>query len=371
LSEVDWIKEFSLPYNIGSFYKPANLQFLRMKYDLIVSCGSSVGYLYHHGVKSDVFIPFGYDLYHTPFVKNQFKNIKNFKSAIAFSTWLMWLALAQNKGIKNTRLVISNQNWTVMEQSIQKIGASAVNLPRLMVYNKGYLLTPNAEWTFLQQHDFIVFSQSRHYWKSNPELIPDFEQHGGLKRNDKLIHAFARFIRQSKFKSPILILFAYGYDVEASKNLIDELGIERNVKWMPIMDRKSIMSALPYVSLGADQFRQGWSGTSGGSGSEILAASKPLITYTNGAINDPSDPFYGSPIIDALEEEEIINVFLDYELAPQKYENIGRLSGEWFDENLGVGLAKKYLKLFTWLYENPLKKINQNQADVLLNQHIE
>jgi hypothetical protein len=46
-------------------------------------------------------------------------------------------------------------------------------------------------------------------------------------------------------------------------------------------------------------------------------------------------------MIHVLSEDDILNVFLDYEQNPKKYKEIGQKSKEWFDENLGLGLAQK------------------------------
>lgn len=348
VATFDWVRELPLAYTPSSFGKLRRLRPLFGSYDLIVTCGASVGLLERAGIRTDVFVPYGADLYDIPFVERQRARVNGLRSLAVFLLWSRPLASAQFAGIRNSRLVIYNDNWSILAEAMQRIGATGLAMPRLMVYNKEPAGDPGP-WEFLRQHDFVLFSQTRQYWATDHDQLHDFAEHGGLKRNDKLIRAFARFVRTSSYRRPLLVLFDFGWDVAASKRLIAECGIEANVAWMPLMDRKMIMTGLRFATLGADQFRHGWSGTSGGTGSEIMAAGVPLITYTNGATSDPKDPFFQAPICDVLEEDQILAVLLDYEKDPHKYAQLRRRTAEWFEEHLGSGLAARYLRVFEHL----------------------
>jgi hypothetical protein len=360
VGSLDWVRQLPLPYAPSSFYKLQRLRPLLEPYDLIVTCGPSVGLLWRAGIRTDVFVPYGADLYDTPFVERQRARVNGLRSLGVFLLWSRPLARAQFAGIRNSRLVIYNDNWSIAAEAMARIGATGLALPRLMVYNKEPPGDP-AAWEFLRRHDFVVFSQTRQYWATDHDQLHDFAEHGGLKRNDKLIRAFARFVRATSYRSPLLVLFEFGWDVDASKRLIAECGIEANVVWMPLMDRKTIMTGVRFASLGADQFRHGWSGTSGGTGSEIMAAGVPLITYTNGASSDPKDPFFQAPICDVLHEDQIYEVLRDYERDPDKYAALGRRTAAWFDEHLGSGLAARYLRVFEHLAQHREQRVRLDE----------
>jgi hypothetical protein len=357
VSAMDWVREFPAPYKPRALAAARRLRKQFANYDLVVTCGSAAGLLHWAGVRTDVFIPYGGDLFDTPYVERQRTRVQGPVSMARYLLWSRPLAQIQCAGIRESRLVIYNENWEAAAQAVKRIGAFGLSLPRLMVYNREKF-TQSERWDFLRKHDFVLFSQARQYWCSDLDQLHDFAEHGGLKRNDKLIRAFARSLANCPFKSPILVLFEFGPDVEASKRLVQDCGIAERVVWAPMMDRKSIMSGLRFASLGADQFRHGWSGTSGGTGSEIMAAGVPLMTNTNGATTDPSDPFYQAPIIDVLEEQQIHGVLLDYWNNPSKYTALGTEAGRWFEANLGSGLARNYLRVFEYLVADRSKRVD-------------
>jgi len=63
---------------------------------------------------------------------------------------------------------------------------------------------------FMSNSDFVVYSPTRHLWKTNSDPLKDFDLFGGVKRNDKLIRAFSQLVKKRLFKNPMLIFFEYG-----------------------------------------------------------------------------------------------------------------------------------------------------------------
>lgn len=346
---MDWVHEFpfnttekEFRYSLTPLLK-RKLDFLH-DFDLRIACGSMPAFLFKCSIPVDVFIPYGADLYQTPFT-----------DASAGHGWKSFLkkrfATAQSNGIANARVTITNTRNDLYRESAEKLGVKITNIPLLMVYTKEDYSVFNQQWSFLDSHDFVVFNHSRHIWKSNPDNLHDHAQHGGTKRNDKVIRAFARFVHSRKARSPLLVTFEYGPDVSASKQLTHELGIEGHVRWMPQSSRISIMAGLSRATLACDQFRVGMCGP-GGTGFETMGMGIPLLTHTEGAIRDPEHPFYNAPIIDLLEEEDIFKTFTDCAESPLKYKMIGKQSRQWFDEHLGDGLAKRYIELFESLLKD-------------------
>lgn len=191
----------------------------------------------------------------------------------------------------------------------------------------------------------MVFYHGRQLWASNPDGLADFKEHGGNKRNDKVITAFARFVRQTGFKSPVLVMFEYGPDVEASKALIEKEGITDKVIWRPLSTRKEILRELRQADMATEYFRANGCGI-GGTGLEAMACGIPLLTHTNGAIADPAHHLFEVPIVDVLESHEIYAVFVDYEKNPDKYKQLGAAARRWYDARHGKGCIPRYLDLF-------------------------
>lgn len=344
ISDATWIKEFPCNYRPGWIFHLKKIRNIFVDYDFIISCGQATGILHCAGVKVDMFIPFGSDLINQPFSKPIFtSNPQIFFKALFWN----FNAVFQRKGIKAAKIILSNKNWKVAELAADKLNVHTLNYPRLMVYNKEKY--HSTYWSFLDKHDFVCYSPTRHLWKTNAEPMDDFKLNGGAKRNDKLIKAFGVLVKENLFDNPLLVLSDYGKDVPFSRALIQKLGIEKYVVWTPILPRKVVMEGMAKANVVADQFRELMSGTSAGTTNEAMAVGTPVLTYTCGATTDVHDPYYNAPILDVLKQDEIQRIFLDFYWNPEKYQKIGTEAKEWFNQNVGVSLAVKYLNLLKQL----------------------
>ena len=344
LTNVNWIKEFPVSYHWSNYinwsYKTVRKTF--KCYDKVIACGPAVGLLHRAGITVDMFIPYGGDLFNLPFPSDRNHD----------ENWLKFLLILhrstlQKQGIQNAKFIISNANWKVANDAVEKLGCSALNLPRIMIYKENNPKNKCSNFDFFDDHDFVVFSPTRHLWKSNAEPMQDYKKFGGAKRNDKLIRAFSRVINNIRNIKPLLVFCEFGADVNESKQLINELGISQYVCWMPLMSRKELVIGISKATFVADQFREGMSATSAGTTNEALAYGTPVITNTDGAIYKENDPYFGCPILQALSEEEIFQHFEKYFDNTECYRKIGIDSKKWFVDNLGVGLAGKYLKILS------------------------
>jgi glycosyltransferase involved in cell wall biosynthesis len=357
IKTLKWIKNFPISLNNKTWliFDKKILSFFK-NYDLIISCGISSAYLKRAGIDSDIIIPYGSDLYDLPF-----RTIKWGKPIdIIRSILYMQQAKYQRLAYKKARCVITNLNNPSYKKAVNKLNINAINSFVPLLYNKEKIQKVE-KFNFLDNHDFIVFNHSRQLWCSNPDNLEDFYYFKGNKRNDRIIKAFAKFLKITKFKNPVLVLFEYGPDIECSKKLIEELNIKKFVKWIPKSYRKEILFGLSKASLGINQVRENFNGL-GGVSFEVLASGVPLLTHTNGLFDNKNSIFYNAPIIDVLSEEDLLEVFVDYEKHPKKYKEIGKKSKEWFDKNLGEGLAKKYVKLIDLLVSD--KSLTQNDKKI-------
>ena len=351
VSRCDWILDFPVNAHwLKSFFSRFRDKLETLgQYDLIIACGPGLAYLYRAGIKTDIFIPYGSDLYELPFpMINSIRTVKDALIRVARAPLLYY----QRTAIQNSRVIIVNSAHRLYQAALDRLSVQNINAAVPFLYKEQAESETIGSWSSLNDHDFVVFNHSRHIWTSNPDFFTDFATHGGNKRNDKVIRAFARFLPRTGFKKPLLVTFEYGPDVDASKKLIHDLGIEGNVAWFPTMERKHILQGLKLASLGTDQLRTGICGI-GGTGIEVMASGVPLLTHTCGAVRDPAHFFYNAPIIDVLEEDEIFRVFVDYEQNSEKYKSIGVQSGIWFEEHYGRELARKYARLIELLASKP------------------
>jgi hypothetical protein len=323
------------------------------QYDVIIACGKSMAILSRKKIRVDVFIPYGKDLYDLPFplsLSNPFKSPLMFNVKRFFLKCIMnWIGIHQKRAICGSRYIISNRSVSLYDNALDRLGRDCLEIGIPMVYNKELSTVDIGRWGYLSDYDFVVFNHSRHVWKTNIDNLSDFDIHGGIKRNDKVINAFSRFVRQTSFKKPVLVLFEYGVDVLASKKLIETLGIGECVRWMPKMSRKFIAQGLRQASLVCDQFRFGFVGA-GGASIEALSQGVPLVRNMGRALQDKESKYYQAPIVNALEEDDIVGVFVDYEKDPAYYIQMGKDGLAWFNAELGEGLVDRYIQLINDIY---------------------
>ncbi len=340
VQKMDWIHTFPTSIDAyNNFFLPKNRieKEFKGRYDLIVSCGLSSAFLKKSGIDSDIIIPYGSDLYDISVMDMN----SSFKDFLRNLYWYK-LGYFQRKAYKDTKVLMVNLNHSRYKIAVDKLGVKPMNRTVPMVYNReDYSKIYSSKFSFLDKHDFVVFNHARQEWRSDT---------GTNKGSDRVIEAFAKYLKVTQFENPILVLFEYGTDVKYSKELIEKLEIQKYIKWMPKSNRKEIMIGLQKATFGIDQIRENMSGT-GGTANEVLASGVALITHTNGAVEDKTSLFYKAPLVDILTVEDIFNVFVDYEKNPEKYEKIAKSAKEWFDKNLGIGLTKDYKKILEDLYK--------------------
>ena len=182
-------------------------------------------------LKLDIFAPHGGDIFHHCFYK--FNKIP--PARFEYGSW--WRASMQRKGVKAAKLIMFDYTNDWNESFFIKLNINKnreyLNLPYIFPdqYNSAnYQKSSEYEKAKLvrEQYKNIFFHHARHCW------VTDLH----YKANDKLIIAYANFIKKNSNSSSLLIMFEYGWDYKASQNLVIELGIEENVLWLPLMKAK-------------------------------------------------------------------------------------------------------------------------------------
>lgn len=152
-------------------------------------------------------------------------------------------------------------------------------------------------------------------------IINPANQIWSVKGNDKLIHAFAKFLQEGD-KNVKMILLRRGEDFCKSKTLVEDLGIGDCIIWKDTMDKETLNKEMVLADVIADQFILG---DIGGIAREACCLGKPVLAY----LEDKND------------ERPIINCYTvdDIKCAMQKCldisyrREVGKRAMEYADDN--------------------------------------
>lgn len=159
--------------------------------------------------------------------------------------------------------------------------------------------------------DYLILAPARQNWR--------------LKGNDKYFRAFAQVINTIGPKAKLLVA-TWGQEIERSKQLVKELGIEDFVVWLNPVPEMTLARMYQAVDLVFDQF--GDCGTFGlitpkamSCGVPVLINYKPQLHNWCYSAHPPLTPVYT--------EEEIFHWTLQYLLQPGRKEEASQQSREW------------------------------------------
>ena len=177
--------------------------------------------------------------------------------------------------------------------------------------------------------EFVLFSPARQNWS--------------LKGNDKAIRAFAQVLKRSK-REAVLLMCAWGQETERSRKLIEELGIERRVVWLPPLNKMKLRKFYNAADVVLDQFTLGAFGTTT---PEAMACGKPVMLYLNEEVHKwcfPEMP----PVISACTVAEIANRLMDMlEASAAERRLLGQRGRAWVETYHGWELvAEKHRRLY-------------------------
>ncbi|HXF91770.1 MAG TPA: glycosyltransferase [Nitrospiraceae bacterium] len=170
------------------------------------------------------------------------------------------------------------------------------------------------------QTNLILFAPSRHDWV--------------LKGNDRLIRAFAQ-LRKETSSRPILILCEWGQELDRSRTLIRELGLEKAVVWTPPLNKMKLIEYYNAADIVLDQFTIGTFGTVT---PEAMSCGKPVVLHFDRTVHEWC---YAEmpPVLSAKEEKEIFGWMVELGGSPQARAQIGQASREWIEKHHGWELV--------------------------------
>ncbi|MFA9200294.1 MAG: hypothetical protein ACEQR8_03775 [Cypionkella sp.] len=255
----------------------------------------------------------------------------------------------QARGIRRAG-VCFNADMGLTRESFEQLDVAFEPLPMPMVYNGepyagGSLTGPVRQAADrMRAADLALFTASRQLWV-RPDGLSERGWQCTNKNSDWLFRALAAFLQRFPKARPLLVAVEYGADVDSSKRLAAELGIEQFVLWLPVIPRREILGLLAYADIGCGEFLVEDGLLWGGTGFEVLSAGRPLLQTLNFTHDDFVRRFgYAPPpLLDAKSCDEVTirigEIFEDRGRAAR----IGSASAEWFDAHAGIGLARRWL----------------------------
>ena len=195
---------------------------------------------------------------------------------------------------------------------------------------------------------FIVFSHMRHHWIYEEHLYEDGTWSRRSKNNDWLVRGFSMFLR----KQPIakLILVDWGKDAAATRALCKDLNLDKNIIWLPLLQRRQIFWILTHCcDVAVGEFIQSPGTLWGSTGWEALAVGVPTMQSVN-FDRDTYYNVYGHPLPAFLDVKSVEDVCTNLSKvhSDRSFARENAASNrEWFTKYNGLELAKDWLNLIT------------------------
>jgi glycosyltransferase involved in cell wall biosynthesis len=167
--------------------------------------------------------------------------------------------------------------------------------------------------------DFVLVAPSRHDWD--------------IKGTDRMLRGFAELVRDRP--KAVLLLFEWGLELDRSRALIRELGIEQNVRWSLPLPKLRLIDAYRAADVVLDQFLIG---TFGAVAPEAMACGVPVVMAFEPEIHAWCFPV-PPPLVDARTAEDIRRVLARLAADPAERRALGARSREWVERHHGWKLV--------------------------------
>ncbi|MBX3192236.1 MAG: glycosyltransferase [Labilithrix sp.] len=312
-------------------------------FDFLIGCGSVPAYLDKIGRALDIFIPYGSDLIELPF------EIQGPRRRAPFS--IVEAPLRQRRGVRRSKTLWGDRSiaFDRATSRLRYSGARAFkSVP--MVYTPLY--SPNVLHAYYDRShwyghvkelrdrvDVLVLHHARHIWGADSGIWQ-------AKGNDKLVHGFAQACTLRKDVKFGLVFLEYGPDVERTRELVHQLGLESQVLWLPQTLRKEVMIAMSLADIGCGEFANSW--LSCGTVYETLAMGKPLLHRRDDELYSAFFPeLY--PLMNVRTAADVARHLVDYVDRPDHWNAVGEAGRTWHqryavDHSIDAILAKLGVK---------------------------
>jgi glycosyltransferase involved in cell wall biosynthesis len=169
-----------------------------------------------------------------------------------------------------------------------------------------------------REGDLLIFMPSHLDWG----VTDNAPGRSSTKGNDRLIRAFARFVKAGQ--NGHLIMLDRGPDRELARRLIVELDIVNQVTFLDQMKKQELIEHFNMADVVADQFDIGAFGTTT---LEAMACAKPVLVYVDEGC---ADQCYSDrpPVLNAHSEDEILQA-LHKSLDAGFRNELGKQARDW------------------------------------------
>jgi glycosyltransferase involved in cell wall biosynthesis len=302
----DWMRVVDAKFSRALLGNKTSMRFAKDLSDCDILHLHGEAYLWANlFTKPFIFHSYGYDLDQMPFKSNTVK--------------LAALSFFSRRGIKRAAKIIVAPHQNVFLEKL-KVSDKGMYVPWPMDLDKYNTIDAGKlRQEILKRFDadFIFFHPTRHEWSG--------DQTTNNKRNDKLIHAFAAYIKDFN-KRAVLILVNKGGDVGETRKLIEGYGIGDRIEWLDAMPKSRLIEYYSASDVVLDQFELGWFGQIF---LESMACGKPTITYLK--YHERIYP-EAPPAVNALTSDDILKDLIKLTSDKDLLASIGRQSREWINK---------------------------------------
>lgn len=258
----NYYKEYTNHLSWGSY---KNLVFLNKKkiqndlkeFDFVIGSRLAPAYLNKAGIVLDMAIPTGSDLYEFPF-------FQGFQPKLLLK--YLFVSKYQRKGFQECKHLVWDETNPEIEDKINQInfqgnrlraGVPMIYIPEYTESNIEKYIDKSVLYDKFKrirdENDLFIFHHVRHFWKAVPLNMPEHD-----KANDRLFRALKQYIVNNPKIRVGVATFDYGPDAYETRNLIKELGIEKNVYWFDVAPRKEIMIGIGLADIVAGEFKNSY-----------------------------------------------------------------------------------------------------------------
>ncbi len=319
--------------------------------DFLIGCGHAPAYLHKVNRSLDIFLPYGFDFYKAPFIyEDKLSLTEKIKRKLVYqlnagckcgrSERQIIKSSFQREGILKTKKIGAfsiHKTPELIDFIEQKeLGKKFIQLPIPMLYHPQYegsdYISKSGYIDFFKtirsQFDILIFHHAGHKYD--------------LKSNDTLFKGVAKFIHNHPDVKLGVITTEYGYDVDKTKQIIREEGIQNNVIWTPKMLRKDLMAGISLADIGAFEFKASY--ITGGVLFEYLCSGIPVMQYRDDKLHEGlHEELY--PIMNVKTPEDVLESLEKFRLNPEKYKKLGKEGKDWFVKNIIKDPIDQYVSI--------------------------